>query len=193
MTTWVVTGMPRTGTSMMMRALSEGGLEPFVDEEKEATIQRGWIPLSRGGYNPNPHGVYEPGRFRRQADFPEMVQGKLVKLMGRNAVNRRFARIAPLRVVQMQRDPEAIAASHERTFGNVPPWAEPRAYERLTTNHLMRLATWPHIESVTPIKYEDVMDPETRLSRFERLVLDGWPIDAEVAAATVEESLSRHG
>src|SRR5262249_39309615 len=41
-TTYIVGGMPRSGTSMMMRALAAGGLEMFSDTDKDEHMANQW-------------------------------------------------------------------------------------------------------------------------------------------------------
>ncbi|MCH2143827.1 MAG: alkaline phosphatase family protein [Phycisphaerales bacterium] len=99
----IVSGLPRSGTSMMMQMLHHGGIEPFVDGEREADRD-------------NPKGYYEHEKSTQLASdsswIPE-VRGRCVKIM---------AQLLPMlptdqkyRVVFMDRDLREIARS-QRTM-----------------------------------------------------------------------------
>ncbi|MFW6144839.1 MAG: hypothetical protein ACOC55_04640, partial [Candidatus Natronoplasma sp.] len=68
----VVSGLPRSGTSMMMEMLERGGIEPLTDRV-------------RGPDEDNPKGYYE---YERVKDLPEdtgwleKAEGKAVKVLG---------------------------------------------------------------------------------------------------------------
>ncbi|MFW6065009.1 MAG: sulfotransferase [Candidatus Natronoplasma sp.] len=68
----VVSGLPRSGTSMMMQMLDEGGIEPLTDKE-------------RGPDEDNPKGYYEYERVKGLPDDTEWLKeakGKAVKVLG---------------------------------------------------------------------------------------------------------------
>ena len=54
---YVVSGLPRSGTSMMMRMLAAGGIPTFTDEERVADID-------------NPLGYYELERVWAKLEPP---------------------------------------------------------------------------------------------------------------------------
>ena len=67
----IVSGIPRSGTSMMMRMLERGGLEPLTDAEREADLD-------------NPNGYYELEAVkttRDNADWLNDAPGKAVKMV----------------------------------------------------------------------------------------------------------------
>jgi len=190
-TTYTVGGMPRSGTSMMMRALAAGGLEMFADTAKDERLSADWAPRRAIGYDPNPHGCHEPGAFRSHDQFPEMIRGRLVKLMGNGVAQPRFARVEPIRVAFICRDREAVARSHLTAFGRVPKWTETsHGYRRVIDTYIARQRRCPWVQDVTCFAYEDVVrDP---LGQFSRLAAIGWPIDQRAAAATVDPTLERN-
>ncbi|HEQ79038.1 MAG TPA: sulfotransferase family protein, partial [Euryarchaeota archaeon] len=67
----VVSGLPRSGTSMLMKILEEGGLPPLTDNKREADVD-------------NPKGYYEFDRVLKLPDdvtwLPE-ARGKAVKVL----------------------------------------------------------------------------------------------------------------
>ncbi len=68
----IVSGLPRSGTSMMMQMLDKGGLEILTDKQ-------------RGPDEDNPKGYYEYERVKAlpgDTDWLEDAQGKAVKILG---------------------------------------------------------------------------------------------------------------
>lgn len=95
----VVTGAPRSGTSMMMRMLEQGGIEPLTDGV-------------RGADRDNPRGYYEFEAVKRLRDDSSWVQGaagRVVKMV--------YALLGDLpdgpqyRVVLMRRDLAEVVRS----------------------------------------------------------------------------------
>ena len=67
----IVSGLPRSGTSMMMQMLDEGGIPPLTDKEREANID-------------NPKGFYEFERVKKLPDdtaWLDDARGKAVKVL----------------------------------------------------------------------------------------------------------------
>ena len=67
----VVSGLPRSGTSMMMQMLAAGGLAPYTDG-------------SRGADADNPHGYFEhenATRLHRDQSWLPEARGKAVKIV----------------------------------------------------------------------------------------------------------------
>ena len=68
----IVSGLPRSGTSMMMRILEAGGIEPLTDGIREADVN-------------NPGGYYEFERVKKLPDgnieWLKHAEGKAVKII----------------------------------------------------------------------------------------------------------------
>lgn len=67
----VVTGLPRSGTSMMMKMLDAGGVPPLTDGIREANVD-------------NPKGYYEYERVKKLPDdthWIPLAKGKAVKVL----------------------------------------------------------------------------------------------------------------
>lgn len=67
----IVSGLPRCGTSMMMRMLDRGGIEPLTDNVRTANID-------------NPKGYYEFERVKKlpgDTDWLPEAKGKAVKVL----------------------------------------------------------------------------------------------------------------
>lgn len=190
--TYVVGGVPRSGTSMMTRALAAGGLDVLEDTEKNENLWTHWERRREAvGYNPNPNGVHEPGSLRSLESFPEMMRGRLVKLMGHGAAERRFAHSGPIRVAFVYRGRMAVARSHLAAFSSLPLFvATPALYRQHIDWLIRRQRSRPWIQDVTCLAYEDILrDP---LGQFSRLAGMGWPIDPRAAASIVDSRLDRN-
>lgn len=67
----IVSGLPRSGTSMLMQMLAAGGIEPLTDGQ-------------RAPDDDNPRGYYEHDAVRSLASHPDLLvqaQGKAVKVI----------------------------------------------------------------------------------------------------------------
>ena len=67
----VVTGLPRSGTSMMMRMLEAGGMQVLVDGIRKADVD-----------NPNGYYEYEPVKsLKHDSSWVQSAHGKAVKII----------------------------------------------------------------------------------------------------------------
>lgn len=185
---YVVSGFMRSGTSMMMDALSRGGLEPAFDEERDSLNEKHGDEL----YQPNPHGFYELDRDTyRDEDFPLQFKGKLIKCLHGGLL--RFP-VHDYKVVFMRRDKEEIRQSLIGFF-DIQPHNQDRVNDFID-NKFDKLITRAieHLENrldtdVIQLWYRDVVEhPE---SCFARLIHAGWPISLHKATTTVRPELCR--
>ena len=186
----VVSGMPRTGTSMMMKAGQAGGLEVAYDDVQDKRLgswgDADW-QLQHG------ESVYEPGpKMFAEWDWPLAYDGKLIKVMFGG-----LARLAPnpdgYRYVFMLRDPEEIFQSNEalrlKNRRAAPTWLRDGGYEKRMDLAIAGLRNRKDTVSVTVLEYRDVLaDP---VMAFAQLKSDGWDIDVDAAAAVPDESMCR--
>src|SRR5450631_3290382 len=97
----IVSGMPRSGTSLMMRMLEAGGLPALTDGRRAADAH-------------NPHGYFEDERARRLAQDSSWMGeagGKAVKIVYRLLPN--LPQHLDSRVVFMDRNLEEVFASQQ--------------------------------------------------------------------------------
>ena len=95
----VVSGLPRSGTSMMMRALDAGGIPALSDNSRAADID-----------NPFGYFEYEPVKaLRRQAGWLEAARGHCVKIIYRLLYD--LPDTLPYRIVFMERNLDEVIAS----------------------------------------------------------------------------------
>lgn len=179
----VVSGLPRSGTSLMMQMLACGGVNVVTDHLRAADAD-------------NPRGYYEfekVKQIKQDASWLPDVRGKAFKM-----VSQLLYDLPPgqrYRIIFMERDLDEILASQEQMLARLGRTSAPReALKRSYTLHLERLHEWlgrqPHIE-VLRVSYNDLLqrpgEEAKRVSEF----LGGKP-DVEAMAETVDPSLYRN-
>jgi hypothetical protein len=99
----IVSGLPRSGTSMMMRMLAEGGLPVLTDE-------------LRGADDDNPQGYLELEVVRQLKEgnvrWLENAQGKAVKVI--SSLLEYLPREYPYKIIFMERDSQETLVSQKK-------------------------------------------------------------------------------
>src|SRR5512147_2016070 len=142
----IVSGLPRSGTSMMMKLLEAGGLPPLTDNLRTADED-------------NPKGYYEFERVKQLpkgdvAWLPE-AQGKVVKVIA--ALLPYLPAEYTYRVVFMQRAmPEVLASQRQMLIrrGEDPNKIPDEVMANLFQKHLKQVDTW--IASQSNVRRLDV-------------------------------------
>lgn len=180
---YVVTGFPRSGTSMMMRCLEFAGIKPCVHPGREILMNR----RNDGEYKPNPHGWYEvlPTQYRMFGFTAKVPDGQSVKIPLLH-----LPVLAPVQatVIMIHRDPMEVRNSYLATFPREPFDQQYRNWPNYLTNLTNGVREiMMDRKSVTlyELHYSDVVaDPVKAMSHL--------PIDADKAALGVDRSLYRH-
>ena len=172
---YLVTGMARSGTAAMMRALIMGGIEGNYFEEMDAILAQRH-KLKRSDYDPNPYGFFENG-FIPAIEAHGMVSNIML--------NRFDVPITdPLMAVVMHRDEAERAASLDEWAMETDDWllGFDQHYQAFRKTH-------PGA-NIIDVAYADLVeDPEREL---ERLRGAGWPINVALAAKAIDPALYRH-
>src|SRR5262245_6505245 len=113
----VVSGLPRSGTSMMMKMLEAGGLTPYTDGERSADID-------------NPEGYYEFERVKDLERDPDKswvrgARGKALKVI--SFLLRHLPGENRYRIVYMRRHLDEVLKSQDKMLdrlGNPAPGAD---------------------------------------------------------------------
>ena len=98
----IVSGLPRSGTSMMMKMLEAGGMELLTDEIRTADAD-------------NPKGYYEFERVKQielDAEWLEDSRGKAVKMIA--ALLKHLPPDYDYEIIFMRRDIREVLASQRR-------------------------------------------------------------------------------
>jgi hypothetical protein len=180
----VVSGLPRSGTSMMMRMLEAGGLPPLVDGIREAD-------------DDNPLGYYEFERVKKVKEdqgWLEDARGKVVKMVSTLLVD-----LPPryrYRVVFMRRRIEEILASQRHMLlRNAKPWsgADDARMTGLYQAHLGKIEPWiarqRHLSALYVSYNELLASPREHADRVN--VFLGGTLDVARMVFVVDKSLYR--
>ena len=182
-TVYVISGFMRTGTSMMMKALEEGGMEACYKQSRDVMKNR----FVDEFYDPNIGGLYELERKDYQDfGFPQKYKGKLIKALS-HGVPQMATMPDGIRVVFMRRNPEEIRQSYDAFFGQ-----QLRNIEHLERNMedvIERIKNRKDIKSLDIFWYREVV--EEPLKYFKILEEHGWPVDPEKAASAVDPQYYR--
>lgn len=176
---YIICGLHRTGTSALMRAISEAStLTPYVDLEVEQIIRSREV----SDYDPNPAGYFSHRTmFSPVADWiADTPDSSIMKaapeafLQGTGSV--------PLTVILTDRPADQIEQSFAGAFGMATD--ERRHVARAQAEVILELA------SNVVLTVADFADLTAYPSlMFADLASQGWPIDAATAAATIDASL----
>ena len=181
----VVSGLPRSGTSMMMRMLEAGGIPPLTDELREADKD-------------NPKGYYEFERVKKldegDTDWVEEAQGKSVKVI--SALLKHLPPGYTYKLIFMRRKIEEILASQKQMLIRRGEPTDSVSDEELTDlfrKHLAQIQAWidgqPNVE-VIYVSYNDVMEnPLEQVQRINHFL--GDTLDVESMVNVVDQALYR--
>lgn len=179
----VVSGLPRSGTSLMMQMLAMGGIEAMTDELR--------VPDTD-----NPRGYYEAEYVKaiaRDASWLPQARGKVFKMVSQLLYDlppgERYA------VVFMQRDLDEMLVSQEKMLERLGRPAAPRdAMKKAFEAHLQRLYPWldqqPNMRICRVIYNTLVVDPTTEASRVSAF-LEGR-VDVARMVEAVDPALYRN-
>lgn len=156
----IVSGLPRSGTSMMMKMLEAGGLEILTDEVRTAD-------------DDNPKGYYEFERVKQleedKAWLPD-AQGKGVKII--TALLRHLPPDYRYKVIFMRRHMEEILASQRQMLinrGEPTDRVDDQKLASMFRRHVTQVEAWlaeqPNLETLY-VHYTAVLtDPAAQAAR----------------------------
>lgn len=155
----VVSGLPRSGTSMMMQMLERGGMTVLTDKKREADIN-------------NPKGYYEYELVKnlgRESAWLNDLDDEVVKIIAQLLPH--LSEKRGYRVIFMERDIEQILRSQQKMIGKTPEQqnAYPLGLATTFAKQLSYVKKWmehqPNVETLF-VKYTDVInDPSLEACR----------------------------
>jgi hypothetical protein len=181
----IVSGLPRSGTSMMMRMLEQGGLPVLVDHKRQPDAD-------------NPQGYYEfeaVKKTKQNASWLNESAGTAVKMIYRLLYDLPCDR--SYRVVFMRRKLDEVLAS-QRTMlhrnGSAKDDVSDAQMAKLFESELAAFYQWasqqPHIQLID-VDYNQVLrEPCSELNRVNQFLGGGLNVDAMVDV--VDDSLYRN-
>lgn len=180
----VVTGLPRSGTSLLMQMLTAGGLEPLTDGQRLAD-------------DDNPRGYFEMEAVKslaRDASCLDQAGGKVVKIV--LPLLPHLPRQHQYHVVFIERDLEEIFASQAamlkrsgRDDGGAAPDKLRPAYERLLRQSRQLLAGQPRIRALRLSHRWLLQNAEAGARALADFL--GRPLEVAKMAAAVDPTLHR--
>jgi hypothetical protein len=181
----IVSGLPRSGTSMMMRMLEAGGISPVVDGERKANAD-------------NPMGYYEfePVKaLKEDSSWVADSTGQAVKVIYKLVYD--LPNNVPYRIVFMQRDIEEVLSSQEKMMrrdGLDPDTIGRDLLYNLFQTDVMDFRRWAEVQGNIQIMYADyrrMIDEPEEMSRHIAEFLD-QDLDIQAMASVVDPDLYRN-
>jgi hypothetical protein len=182
----IVSGLPRSGTSMMMRMLDEGGLEPMTDGIRQSDED-------------NPKGYYEVEQvksLKKQTDktWVRDAEGKVLKVV--SSLLKDLPTGYRYDVVFMNRNLDEVVASQNKMIERRGEKAsgDDKEIRQLYEQHLRSIKAWipnqPNFR-VLEINYTDTISDAAGVAKRIKDFL-GLPLDVTKMAGAVDEQLYRN-
>lgn len=182
----VISGLPRSGTSMAMKMLEAGGLEMIVDDKRQADED-------------NPKGYYEDERVMNLANMDDKswvadARGKGIKVI--SYLLKELPEDNNYKVVFMRRHLDEVLKSQGKMLDRR---GEDSATEDQRMKDLFKSDLWkanyflkraPHMEHIELIYSEVLQDPGAAATKINKF-LNG-SLDAAAMTAVVDPSLYRN-
>ncbi|MFC4722344.1 alkaline phosphatase family protein [Geojedonia litorea] len=177
----IVSGLPRSGTSLMMQMLDKGGVEVLVDNKRAADVS-----------NPMGYLEYEPVMsIHKDNSWLELAQNKSVKV------------VAPLlkfldpkyryKVIFMKRDLGEIVKSQQKMIGKDTDTLPLNLFEAFQ-KQLNHIETWKNKEPGVELIYVDYVDvlnnPGVTSQKISNFI--GLKLEVPEMAKCVDKSLYRN-
>lgn len=181
----IVSGLPRSGTSMMMTMLAAGGVPAYTDNIRAADED-------------NPKGYYELERVKKMPDgdidwLPE-AKGKAVKVI--SALLEHLPPEYNYRVLFMQRKMEEVLASQKQMLirsGKPTDTVSDEQLADMYAKHLVKVNAWLADQanfSVLDLDYNKMLDDPSKYADYVNNFLGGT-LDVEAMVGVVDNRLYR--
>ena len=178
----VVSGLPRSGTSMMMQMLEAGGLTPFTDDQRAADAS-------------NPRGYYEHERVKslaRDNAWIEEADGHVIKVIAQ--LLHHLPDGPAYRVVFMERDLDEVLGSQTAMLGRLGrPAVNPAVLRPVFARQLDVAKAWLAAHDTTKALFVEhrrtISAPAAVVAELNAFLSGG--LDEAAMAAVVDPSLHR--
>ena len=180
----IVSGLPRSGTSMMMQMLVSAGIPAYTDQRRAADED-------------NPRGYFEHENatlLHRDSSWLHEARGKVVKIVGHLLPH--LPQGERYRIVFMHRDLKEVLASQKVMLHRLQrPGGQLRAdaLSQTYASQLVRIEEWlkraPHVD-LLGVSYEKAVEASAAVAA-ELAAFLGEPFDAAQSAASVDPRLRR--
>lgn len=181
----IVSGLPRSGTSMMMKILEAGGVEILTDDLRAAD-------------DDNPKGYFELERVKKlkegDIDWVDQAQGKAVKII--SALLEDLPDRHRYKIIFMCREMAEILASQRQMLirrGEAADDVNDAQMAEIFQEHLKRVRVWLANQEnidVLYVDYNDLMrDPAVQIESLVSFL--SIPLDVDAMRAVPDASLYR--
>jgi hypothetical protein len=180
----VVSGLPRSGTSLMMQMLAAGGLPPLTDGLRLSDLN-------------NPRGYFEWEKIKQLREDPDGIaqaEGKAVKVV--SALLRSLPSGRSYRVIFMNRSLQEVVASQTemiKQLGAAGPSLNAAAMMATFEMHLNQVAAWLDSQkniAVCRVHHGSLLTaPREEAMRVHEFL--ALPLDVGAMASQVDISLHR--
>lgn len=179
----IVSGLPRSGTSLMMQMLDRGGVEVLTDNIRTADAD-------------NPRGYYEyelVKKIKKDGSWLPTTRGKAFKMISQLLYD--LPASESYRIIFMERDLEETLDSQEKMLARLGQAAASREKIKTAfTAHLTSLHQWldrqPNIQLLRIAYGELVQNPATPAGLVSEFL--GRNLDVDSMLASVDPSLYRN-
>jgi Sulfotransferase domain len=179
----IVSGLPRSGTSLMMQMLENGGVPVVTDHIRTADTD-------------NPRGYYEfeqVKKIKQDTSWLPQTRGKAFKMVSQLLYD--LPATERYRIIFMERDLDEMLVSQEKMLERLNRPAAPREQmKRSYQLHLERLHAWLGQQAninVLRVSYNDLLErPQEPAERVGTFL--GSQVNVAKMAATVDPSLYRN-
>ena len=181
----IVSGLPRSGTSMMMQSIEAGGIEALTDNIREADVD-------------NPKGYYEYEPVKKTKEDPSWLdgaRGKVVKMVYKLLYD--LPQDRQYRVVFMRRDFDEVLASQAKMLerlGEKGGGVGDEKMKALFASQLKEFEEWiagRECFAVLDVDYRDMIEsPVEQVRRINEFL--GGDLDTDAMVAVVDPSLYRN-
>jgi hypothetical protein len=171
----IVSGLPRSGTSLMMQMLDRGGIEVVTDRIRVSDTD-------------NPHGYYEYEPVKKTRDDPSWVpaaRGKAVKMVSALLYN--LPGTERYRILFMERDMDEVLTSQEKMLQRLgrpsAPSEQLRASFRIHLDRLMKWLPQQRNMQVLTVNYNRLLNESVSEVEVISKFLDGLPATDKMLSA----------
>ncbi|MGB9198817.1 MAG: sulfotransferase domain-containing protein [Terriglobales bacterium] len=180
----IVSGLPRSGTSLMMQMLAAGGMPVVSDGERKADTD-------------NPKGYLEWERIKQLPKDPSLIReadGKVVKVISQLILS--LPDGPEYKIIFMQRPMPEVLKSQDEMLKRRGTYegGDNSAVGELFQRHLIEVNRWLMAKAntkVSRVHYHRVLR-EPQLVAEEMVAFLGMPLDMKAMVAQVDGSLYRN-
>lgn len=182
----IVSGLPRSGTSMLMKMLEAGGIPPLTDKIRTAD-------------DDNPKGYYEFERVKAMdkgdTEWVKDAQGKSVKVI--SALLKYLPSENQYKIIYIRRNMPEILASQRKMLirrGEDPDKMDDEQMAALFNKHVAQVEKWlaeqPNMD-VLYVHYSDILsDPQPQIKKINEFL--GGGLDTAGMSSVVDPALYRN-